>query len=140
MEVWRWFKEKNISWSIYEHQVTKKRYSLIFVSNDGVGSYYGLYHAFKTHASCVAIIQDGSGFGGNWTSFKNDSHLKNAVLGNPFGKPLHLIYGGIGVDYDRSDVWGYYSHEKTITDYYVWAREASFGEVNLFVKLKNENS
>ncbi len=144
MDVWRIFKEKNISWSIYEHEVTMKRYSLIFVSNDGVGSYYGLYHAFKTYASCVAIIQDGSAFGGNWTSFKNDVHLRNAVLSNPSGKPQYLIYGGRGVDYEERDIWGYYSHTRIINPYYIsqqskkyWNKAEGFGEINLFEKLVN---
>ena len=53
------------------------RFSLLYIAGDGAATYQALYNCNRMGAACVAIIQPGTGFGGNWTDFRD----RGQVLG-----------------------------------------------------------
>lgn len=73
------------------------RFSLLYVRYEGVTTFESLYRENGMTPGALAIIQPGTGFGGNWTDF-TDPHeaLAEAVLSNPAGIPSCLVYGGWG--------------------------------------------
>lgn len=70
------------------------RFSLIFICADGVATYQALYWTHQLHPRAIAIIQPGTGFGGNWTDFfkKSDSFYWT-VSHNAAGMP-DFVYCG----------------------------------------------
>lgn len=89
-----------------------KRFSLLYICADGVATYEALYTANEIAPSCIAIIQPGRGFGGNWTSFE-DPHdsLAWLVRGKPgCPRPRYLINGGSGLkEFYRTPCWPEYN-------------------------------
>lgn len=74
-----------------------QRYSLLYLCADGVAAYDALYVSNHLTAKAIAVIQPGTGWGGNWTDFTDPAKiLARTVLGNPAGKPEVLLYGGSG--------------------------------------------
>lgn len=74
-----------------------ERFSLLFLCADGVAAFQALYVSNRVVPGTVAIIQPGTGFGGNWTDFTDPAGpLAEAVLGNPAGRPDILLHGGAG--------------------------------------------
>lgn len=103
------------SWIVFERKDefnenhNPERFSLLYICGDGVATFQALYHSNQSKPDCVAIIQPGTGFGNNWTDFRDESKIfaKN-VLGNKSGKPKYLINGGLGNRYDKP-CWSEYS-------------------------------
>jgi len=74
-----------------------ERFSLLFLSADGLATFQALYVGNRVAPGTVAIIQPGTGFGGNWTDFADpEGPLADAVLGNPAGRPDILLHAGAG--------------------------------------------
>jgi hypothetical protein len=73
------------------------RFSLLYLCSEGVCTYQCLYISNRAYPKMVAIIQPGTGFGFNWTNFEDpDMIFGRNVLGNPFGVPDYILFGGIG--------------------------------------------
>ena len=98
-----WMQEPFCSWIILERRPERParhgpdRFSLLYLCADGVAAFQALYTSNSKFPACVAIIQPGTGFGGNWTDFRDPTRIfARSVLQNPAGKPRILLYGGIG--------------------------------------------
>lgn len=71
-----------------------KRFSLLYICGDGVATYQALYWTHGISPRAVAIIQPGTGFGGNWSDFfKKDDPLYWTVKNNPAGIPEYVYCG-----------------------------------------------
>ena len=71
-----------------------KRFSLLFLCADGVAAYQALYWTNQMKPRAIAIIQPGTGFGGNWTDFfKKDDPFYWTVSHNPAGMPDYVYCG-----------------------------------------------
>ena len=71
-----------------------KRFSLIYICGDGVATYQALYWTHDIAPRAVAIIQPGTGFGGNWTDFfKKSDPFYWTVKNNPAGLPEYVYCG-----------------------------------------------
>jgi len=71
-----------------------KRFSLLYLCADGVATYQALYWTHGVHPRAIAIIQPGTGFGGNWTDFfMKDDPFYWTVSHNPAGLP-DCVYCG----------------------------------------------
>lgn len=90
-----------------------QRLSLLQIAHEGVEAFQALYVANSIAPRGIAVIQPGTGFGGNWTSFENPQGvLARMVCANPAGRPQYLLYGGIGEpDFYRDSCWPEYSHK-----------------------------
>jgi hypothetical protein len=86
-----------------------ERFSLLYICGDGAARFQALYHGNRCTPDVLAIIQPGEGIlGGNWTHYTDSSRiLGRSVLGNPFGRPRFLLYGGRGRNY-RPCCWPEY--------------------------------
>jgi len=72
-----------------------KRFSLLYLCAEGVTTYQALYVSNNCSALGIALIVDGSGFGGNWASYyPRNSPLATTVLNNPAGRPRFLFHDG----------------------------------------------
>lgn len=117
-----WIKEPYCFWIIFERDENyddthnPKRFSLLSLCSDAVPAYYVLYNKNNIAPKILCIIQDGSGFGGNWTSYKNrDLDLAQAVFLNK-NLPEYLINGGYGTGYD-DPIWPEY-RKKIYSEYF----------------------
>lgn len=73
------------------------RISLLYICGDGVATFQAIYHGNEAAPAVVAIIQPGTGFGGNWTNFEDPQKcFARSVMQNPHGQPEYLLYGGWG--------------------------------------------
>lgn len=67
------------SWVIFEKKPEfdeahgPKRISLLFIRFEGVFAYQALYLYHKIRPLIIAVIQPGTGFGGNWTNFYSEN-------------------------------------------------------------------
>ncbi len=88
------------------------RFSFLFICGEGVATFQALYYGNKCFPKGVAIIQPGTGFGFNWTDFRNPARIfARSVMQNRFGVPEVLINGGMGAnvkDY-YSPIWPEYT-------------------------------
>ena len=91
------------TWAVLERQEGldeehgPKRFSLLYIGGDGVATFQALYPGNKTYPAVIAIIQPGTGFGGNWTDFTDPNKiLARSVLDNPYGIPDYLLHDGSG--------------------------------------------
>lgn len=74
----------------YDAEHGPKRFSLLYLCGDGVGSYQALYNSNRIKPKILFLIQHG--FGGNWTNFENPNGiLARSVAANPAGMPDWLI-------------------------------------------------
>lgn len=125
-EKFRWLLNNNFiktpfaHWAVYQRdsdfddQHGPNRFSLLFIGGEGMSAYHSLYNANKITPDYLAIVQPGTGFGGNWTDFrKKDAPLARAIYTNQSGPPNKIIYGGIGSGYEDFD-WPNYKFEKRI--------------------------
>ena len=72
-----------------------KRFSLLYLCAEGVTTYQALYVSNNCSALGIALIVDGSAFGGNWASYyPRRSPLATTVLNNPAGRPRFLFHDG----------------------------------------------
>lgn len=88
-----------------------ERFSLLYLCADGAAAYQALYNANDAVPKALAIIQPGTGFGGNYTDFADpDAILARSVRANRSGLPVLLLHGGIGGrDYYREPIWPDYA-------------------------------
>ena len=117
-----------------------ERFSLMYICAEGVSAYELLYSSRGIAPKCVAIIQPGEGFGGNWTDFhKVGAPLYQALKRNPGGLPEMIVNGGNWErDWSRGyeDLsWEEYQAGECINDYYY----PGYGQVVIY-HLKQEFS
>jgi len=119
------FKTPFAHWAVYErlpeydesHGV--KRFSLLYIGGEGVATYQALYWSNKQTAKALAIVQPGTGFGLNYTDFRDSNKpLGWVVLQNTSGTPDTIIYGGIGNEYSDLNWQDYKITETIISPYY----------------------
>jgi hypothetical protein len=81
-----------------------QRFSLIYICADGVAAYQALYWYNHTAPEVLAIIQPGTGFGGNYTDFSDpNGFLAWTVLrGNGSSIPEYLVCGGLSLGYTQA--------------------------------------
>ncbi len=81
-----------------------QRFSLVYICADGVATYQALYWQGQTAPEVLAIIQPGTGFGGNYTDFRDpDGFFAWTVLrGNGANIPEYLVCGGLLLDYAQA--------------------------------------
>ena len=98
-----WIKSPFCIWSVFSRGEAfpvdhgPRRFSLLYLCADGVAAFQALYVGNSVAPKAVAVIQPGTGFGGNWTDFRDpDKILARSVRENPAGQPEILLYGGIG--------------------------------------------
>jgi hypothetical protein len=96
-----WAKPPFCDWLVFEllpempKDYGPSRFSLLFVGGDGVATFQALYLGNHAFPRGVAIIQDGYGFGFNWTSFRDRSRIfARSVMESPYGQPEVLLNGG----------------------------------------------
>jgi hypothetical protein len=131
---YRWEKPPFCDWFVFERlpempeEYGPYRFSLLFLCSDGVATFQALYLGNHTFPRGVAIIQDGFGFGFNWTSFRDRSRIfARSVMQSPYGQPEVLLNGGWG-DLSRyqDPIWPEYTRklmqfQKTRGgSYFVW--------------------
>lgn len=96
-----------------------KRISLLFICAEGIATYYQLYNANHIAPKVLAIIQEGAGWGGNWTFFSDrNSPFDRIARSNPQGMPRYIFYGGIGLTDFYQKIWKGYHKINEIYDYY----------------------
>jgi hypothetical protein len=72
-----------------------ERFSLLYVAGDGAATFQALYHGNRAAPAVVAVIRPGTGFGGNWTDFREPGRIfARSVLENPAGVPRFLLCEG----------------------------------------------
>ena len=106
-------------WYVFERDEDRSeshgpsRFSLLYLCADGVAAFHALYTCNKQHPKAVAVIQPGTGWGGNWTNFEDPEKIfARTVLGNPSGKPELLLFGGIGShEFYEETCWPDYSKQ-----------------------------
>lgn len=128
-------------WAVYErlerydYKFGPKKFSLLYIGGEGVATYQALYWANKKTAKAVAIIQPGTGFGFNWTDFRDkNGALAWVILNNRNGIPDTIFYGGQGDEYNDFN-WNEYQYEDIIRRYYegrVSDNRKSSGEVTIW--------
>jgi hypothetical protein len=97
-----------------------------------VATYQYLFWNKSTPRS-LAIIQPGTGFGGNWTDFrKSDGPLGQAVLNNPAGKPAFIYYGGDARGNGHYEDFDWLGYEKVLT---IQPYGKNFGQVAVWENL-----
>ena len=96
------FSEPYCLWYVFDRDPDRgeshgpRRFSLLYLCADGVAAYQALYHSNQQHPLAVAVIQPGTGFGLNWTDFRDrDKIFARTVLDGPVAHPQWLLYGGM---------------------------------------------
>jgi hypothetical protein len=130
--------EKYAYWCVYERNAEKtnefgaERFSLLFISYDGVNSFYHLYSKRNINPLFLGIIQPGTGFGGNWTDFRNfDRELGRLIQENRKIMPTNIVYGGFNSNYTNFN-WPNFKMINTIHPYY----ENKTGEVTIWKTIR----
>ena len=111
-----WVKPPFAYWYIFEREQDMPeshgplRFSFLHLCAEGTAAYFGLYNVHGFCPRALAIIQPGTGYGGNWTDFRDEKDvLGRVVLANKAGIPEILLYGGMGLDYSmHHSCWSNY--------------------------------
>jgi hypothetical protein len=126
------------TWTIYERIAEEttsnkpKRFSLIYLSGEGVATYQALYWSNNEKPKAIAIIQPGTSFGCNWANFTNeDGPFGWVVKNNPTGIPKYIYNGGYGNDHPI-EFWADFKLIDTIGNYYPLKKHHLPGLVNIF--------
>lgn len=91
-------------------------FSLLFLCAEGVTSYQALYSERGIAPKAIAVIQPGTGFGGNWTNFRNpDGDLAKLVFSTKSWPKLMLCGGSGGSRYEKSD-WPIFDKQVKVVD------------------------
>lgn len=112
-----WIKSPFCEWLVfqrkdeYDESHGARRFSLLYLCADGVAAFQALYVQYGVSPAAIAIIQPGTGFGGNWTDFTDPNKiLARTVMENPAGRPAYLLYGGSGgLHFYQEPCWPAYS-------------------------------
>ena len=76
----------------YDDSYGPAKFNLLYVCGEGVATYQALYWSNKLTAKAIAIIRPGTGFGFNWTDFRDGQQaLGYVVMKNPYGQADYLI-------------------------------------------------
>jgi hypothetical protein len=108
-----------------------ERFSLLYICGEGVATYLQLYNANNIVPIAIAVIQPGTGWGFNWTDFRDEEKPLGQVMHkNEKGMPKYFFYGGIGNKdlYIGEFQWRGYELYDEIFDYY----EPGDGYVQVF--------
>ena len=143
-EYWKHERKPFIKWVVYERDENRSdahgpmRFSLLYIGGEGVATFQALYWTNRITPKALAIIQPGTGFGMNWTDFRDyDSHLAWVIRNNPLhGMPDVIYYGGYGTEYDDFK-WPNYKQKSVIRPYYSNRPIGRGGEVRFFLKLNS---
>ena len=119
-------------WLIFDREPSKpschgpRRFSLLYLSADGVAAFHALYVCNGLCPSVIALIQPGYGFGGNWTDFYDPKGpMARTLMTNSAGTPKTLLYGGWGArKYFGTSPWPYY---KAFNGWYSYASNGNVG-------------
>lgn len=110
--------------SVYEREMDfgpehgPDSFNLLFLGVEGVTVYENLYLANGIVPKAMAIIQPGTGYGGNWTDFRNPSAPLCLTVKKSKTMPESFFYGGIG-DFSYDDLeWPRYALIDEIRPYY----------------------
>ena len=89
-DVWKPFAH----WMVYERDADRTeehgpaRFSLLYVGGEGAATFQALYWSNRKSPSAIAIIRPGTGWGFNWTDFRNpDRPFAWVVMNNPVEVP-----------------------------------------------------
>ena len=104
-----WIQKPFAKWMVFERNNDAddshgaKRFSLLYLCAEGIAAFQALYISNKCAPLAVAIIQPGTGFGANWTDFRDPERIfGRTVLNNPYGVATYLLF-------DRNPSWPQYS-------------------------------
>ncbi len=76
----------------YDDEHGPLQFNLLFICGEGVATYQALYWSNRLTAKVVAVVRPGTGFGFNWTNFRDGQQaLGYVVMKNPHGQPDYLI-------------------------------------------------
>lgn len=68
------------------------RFSLFYLCADGVASFDALYYTWELRPLVFCIIRPGTGFGFNWTDFREPGLIMHRlVMNNPAGIPEYML-------------------------------------------------
>lgn len=83
------------------------RFSLVCLCADGVATYQALYRQNKIAPKVVVVIQPGTGFGGNYTDFRdpNGFFAWNVLDGNGHQRPEFMVCGEFGAFDQTQSFW-----------------------------------
>ena len=111
-------------WAVFERDFGfgeehgPKRFSLLYLGAEGAAAYSGLYLANSITPKAMAIIQPGTGFGFNWTDFREPEAPLAKTVRMGATMPEYFFYGGYG-DFPYDDFkWPGYEMIDRITPYY----------------------
>jgi len=100
-----WIEEPFCNWFVFKRKPgfnddhNPEYFSLLYLCSEAVAAYCVLYNQYNVSPKILCMIQDGHGFGGNWTSYtERRLDLAQAVFLNR-ELPDYLIYGSYGFDY-----------------------------------------
>jgi len=121
---WDWIKEPFCRWCVFAREPNfdrshgPDRFSLLYLCADGVAAFQALYTANGHAPKALAIIQPGTGFGMNYTNFKDpEGPLARSVRGNRAGEPSILLSGGYGrLSYHQNPCWDGYPKRVALLD------------------------
>jgi len=76
----------------YDYKHGPNRFSLLIICGDGVASFDALYYSHKCKPLALCIIAPGTGFGLNWTDFRQPGLiLHRLAMNNPAGIPECIL-------------------------------------------------
>jgi hypothetical protein len=98
-------------WSIFDRQPGlddfhgPARFSVLHICGDGVATYDALYNAQQIRPDILAIIRPGSGYGLNWTEFRDSEQIfGRVVFSNKAGRP-HYLFQALEGDSNAEGYW-----------------------------------
>lgn len=124
VRIYAWRQKPFARYALFERdfgfgpEVGPEYFSLLYLGAEGITVYENLYLANGIVPKAMAIIQPGTGFGGNWTDFRNpDAPLTTSVMK---GKtmPNYFFYGGHGYFSYEDFMWPGYGQIDAIDNYY----------------------
>ena len=105
-------------WVIFERDNDRdeshgpRRFSFLHLGADGVAAYQAIYLSNNIRPKIIAIIQPGTGFGFNWTDFRDENEIfARSVFHNENLLPDYIIHGWWGGGRDSGPIWSKYSRK-----------------------------
>ena len=106
-------------WAVFDRQAEftdehgPQRFSVLYIGGEGVAMHHELYVARQKSPEVIAIVQPGTGFGGNWTNFTSEEAELYKAFTIVRNRPTFLLQGGwCSGDHLWADpMWGAYSDQ-----------------------------
>lgn len=124
-------------WTVYERDDDRSdihgplRFSLLYIGGEAVATFQALYWSNKLAPLGLAIIQPGTGFGLNWTDFRESGKpFEWVIRQNPDGQPVWIWYGGYGNGYEDLNWADFTREQRLIRPYY----DGTMGKVTIWKK------